>query len=132
MSNLGILFVMKCPGCQEKVHEEELVDGSCPLCGEDIKGSSNDYGDTINEIVSFFEDEPNAMAINIEQGKGLSREMTLHKEPTLFDRVKPKKCSACGRWHIRFGDKQLELEMKGSEGEISVDYYCILCEPREE
>lgn len=124
---------MKCPGCSEKIHEEELIDGDCPLCGKSIEeNDESDYGDTISEIVEFFENQSETMAINIDQKETRERELVLYVAPSILDRVKPKKCDACGRWHLKFGDKEYSVNIRGDRGRIEVNYLCSLCKPSKE
>lgn len=119
---------MKCPGCSEEIHRQELVDGDCPLCGTTVE-DGGEYEGTIGEIVEFFEGQSDAMAINVERTEPASRELLLHAPPTALDRVKPKKCGACGRWHVRFGDKRLDVAIEGDEGRLERSYLCRLCVP---
>lgn len=122
---------MKCPGCREEIYDEELINGNCPLCGESIEEQepeTTDY-ETIDKIVSFFESESETMAVNIDQSqKTREREFNLHVTPSFIDKIKPKKCDACGRWHIKFGDKEYKVSLKGDEGKLKIRYYCRLCE----
>lgn len=114
---------MDCPGCGEKIHEEELIDGACPLCGKVVE--NEEYGETISEIVEMFEGAE-AVAMNVET-ESAQRSFVLHVSPTLADRLKPKKCGACGRWHLKFGDKEYHVETDGYEGSLDVKYLCCLC-----
>lgn len=116
---------MNCPGCGEKIHEEELIDGACPLCGKVVE--DGDYDDTISEIVDLFEGAE-AMAMSVEQ-ESVQRSFVLQVSPSLFDRIKPKKCDACGRWHLKLGRKEYRVEMEGTEGRLEVNYLCSLCSP---
>lgn len=120
--------MMNCPGCGEKIHKEELIDGSCPLCGVDVE--SEREGDTskqdpISEIVELFEGAE-AMAVNMEE-QSVERSFVLHVSPSTADKLKPKKCGACGRWHVKFGDKEYQVSMEGGEGELERRYICRLC-----
>lgn len=122
---------MECPGCSEEIHRQELIDGECPLCGTAVEGDGGEYEGTISEIVEFFEEQPDTMAINIQQREAASRELVLHEEPGLLDRVRPKRCGTCGRWHLRVGDKRLDVTIEGSEGRMERSYVCRLCVPAE-
>ncbi|MDY6764344.1 MAG: hypothetical protein SV377_01440 [Halobacteria archaeon] len=117
---------MKCPACGERVYSQELIDGDCPLCGASIEDPNE--GDTIEKIVGFFESESETMMMNMDQDQTPTQELVLHVPPSFSDRVKPKKCAACGRWHIKFGDKEYQIKLQGNEGEININYYCKLCE----
>jgi hypothetical protein len=114
---------MDCPGCGEEIHEEELIDGACPLCGQEVNDSG--YDGTISEIVEMFEGAE-AVAMNVES-ESVGRSFVLHVSPSVSDRLKPKKCGACGRWHLRFGDKEYHVETDGYEGSLEVRYLCRLC-----
>ena len=114
---------MDCPGCGEKIHEEELIDGACPLCGKVVEDDG--YEGSISEIVEMFEGAE-AVAMSVEN-EPVERSLVLHASPSLADRVKPKKCGACGRWHLRFGDKEYHVETDGQEGSLKVRYLCRLC-----
>jgi hypothetical protein len=114
---------MDCPGCGEEIHEEELIDGACPLCGQMVEG--DEYDDSIAEIVEMFEGAE-AVAMNVEN-KPTNRKFVLHVSPSLIDRLKPKKCAACGRWHLKLGDKEYRIEMENGEGSLDVRYICCLC-----
>ncbi len=116
---------MDCPGCGERIHEEELIDGACPLCGQMVESDRGEGVETINEIVEMFEGVE-AVAMDIER-KQTERSFVLHVSPSLLDRIKPKKCSACGRWHLRFGDKEYHVTTDGYEGTLDVKYLCRLC-----
>lgn len=123
---------MECPGCSEEIHEQELIDGECPLCGTAVEGRGGDFDGAISDIVEFFQEQPDTMAINVERRSTSARELVLHETPSLLDRVKPKKCGTCGRWHVRFGDKRLDVRLDGTEGELDRSYHCRLCEPVDE
>lgn len=114
---------MDCPGCGEKIHEEELIDGACPLCGKSVESDGKE--DAISEIVEMFEGAE-AVALDIEKERP-RRSFVLHASPSLLDRLKPKKCGACGRWHLKFGDKELHIEVEGHEGTVERKYICCLC-----
>jgi len=114
---------MDCPGCGEKIHEEELIDGACPLCGHAVEDEG--YDGSISEIVEMFEGAE-AVAMSVEN-ESVERSFVLHASPTLLDRLKPKRCGACGRWHIRFGDKEYHVETDGREGSLDIRYLCRLC-----
>ena len=116
---------MNCPGCGEKIHEEELIDGACPLCGQMVE--DGEYDDTISEIVDLFEGAE-AMAMSVEQ-ESVQRSFVLRVSPSLLDKVKPKRCDACGRWHLKLGRKEYHVEMDGREGRLEVNYLCSLCSP---
>lgn len=120
---------MECPGCSEEIHRQELIDGECPLCGTAVEESGGEYEGTISEIVEFFEEQSDTMAVNVQRTTSTSRELVLHEPPTVMDRVKPKKCGACGRWHVRFGDKRTDVEIEGDEGRLERSYVCRLCVP---
>ncbi|MDY6779907.1 MAG: hypothetical protein SV760_05065 [Halobacteria archaeon] len=122
---------MNCPGCSEEIYEEELIDGSCPLCGKQVEEDEESFDgeETINEIIEFFENQSETMAINIDQRTEQEREFTLHLPASLLDRLKPKKCETCGRWHIKVGDKRYDVRVEGDEGEVDVSYLCSLCSP---
>ncbi|MCX2818485.1 MAG: hypothetical protein ACI9QA_000728 [Methanobacteriota archaeon] len=115
---------MDCPGCGEKIYEEELIDGACPLCGRDIEDDDGHDG-SINEIVEMFE-TAEAVSMNAER-ESVERSFVLHVSPSLADRLKPKKCSACGRWHLRVGEKDYHVETDGYQGSLDVRYLCRLC-----
>ncbi|MFP4174252.1 MAG: hypothetical protein ACLFSW_00540 [Halobacteriales archaeon] len=115
---------MDCPGCGEEIYEEELIDGACPLCGQVVENGDG-YEGSINEIVEMFE-SAEAVAMNVEN-ESVERSFVLHASPSLSDRLKPKKCGACGRWHLKFGDKEYQVETDGYEGSLEVRYLCCLC-----
>lgn len=114
---------MNCPGCGEKIHEEELIDGACPLCGHVVE--EGEYDDTISEIVELFEGAE-AVAMSVEQDS-VQRSFVLRVSPSLADKVKPKKCDACGRWHVKLGSKEYHVTMDGGEGRLDRKYLCGLC-----
>ena len=118
---------MNCPGCGEKIHEEELIDGACPLCGKVV--NDGEYDDTISEIVELFEGAE-AVAMSVEQDP-VQRRFVLQVSPSLLDRIKPKKCDACGRWHLKLGRKEYHVTMEGREGSLDLKYLCCLCSPSE-
>ncbi|MDY7082117.1 MAG: hypothetical protein SXQ77_06870 [Halobacteria archaeon] len=127
---------MQCPGCSEEIYEEELINGNCPLCGREIQSDAGqikegDYGDTISEIVDFFENQSETMAINLDQQRQRERDFLLYVSPSFLDKIKPKKCDACGRWHIKFGKKEFRVKIEGSRGTVDVNYLCQLCKPNE-
>lgn len=115
---------MDCPGCGEEIHRAELIDGECPLCGVVVAGEEEEL---LEEISEMFAGEPEAMAVGVDVEASRRRQMVLHVEPSLLDRVKPKRCAACGRWHLKFGDKEFQITLEGDEGRLETEYLCILC-----
>lgn len=127
----GISFHMECPGCSEEIHREELIDGECPLCGEPVQGGGDEHAGAISEIVEFFDEQPETMAVNVQQRPAESRELVLHETPTLLDHLRPKRCDVCGRWHLAVGDKRVEVTLEGDEGRLERQFLCQLCETPE-
>ncbi len=117
---------MDCPGCGEKIHRAELIDGECPLCGEAVAGEDEEM---LEEIAEMFGGEPETVAVGVDVESRGSRRMVLHVSPSFADRVKPKRCAACGRWHLKFGDKEYKVTLEGDEGSLEVEYVCGLCTP---
>ncbi len=117
---------MDCPGCGERIHREELIDGECPLCGKIVRGES-DEKEMLEEINEMFGGDPEALAVGVSSEAAGSRRMVLHVSPSLADRVKPKRCAACGRWHLKFGDKEYKVDLEGTEGTLEIEYICGLC-----
>ncbi|MFP4632187.1 MAG: hypothetical protein ACLFMT_01965 [Halobacteriales archaeon] len=117
---------MECPGCGERIYRQELIDGECPLCGVSVERES-EYDDALDEIADLFDPSSETMAVNVDQERDVRRRLVLHVEPTLLDRVRPKRCSACGRWHLRFGDKEYRVVVEGDEGHIERGYICSIC-----
>lgn len=115
---------MDCPGCGEEIHRAELIDGECPLCGVSV---ADDEEEMLEEIADMFGGEPEAVALGRSREVERSRRMVLHVSPSLLDEVKPKRCAACGRWHLKFGDKEYQITMEGDEGTVDVEYICSLC-----
>ena len=120
---------MNCPGCSEEIYREELIDGACPLCGEQINEDSRKTErrkQKVNEILDMFEGDIEAVAMTAEPSE-TSRELTIESQPGILDKILPKKCSVCSRWHIRVGEKIYEVEIKGDSGTLTKKYICRLC-----
>ncbi|MFB6284897.1 MAG: hypothetical protein ABEK59_13375 [Halobacteria archaeon] len=126
-------MAMNCPGCSEEIYEDELIDGVCPLCGEKVerhepKKLPEGREQTVNEILDMFEDDVETVAMTVETEE-TTRDLTISLEPGFWERVLPKKCAACGRWHLRVGEKNYEIEIEGDEGSLAKEYLCRLCTP---
>ncbi|MDY6775223.1 MAG: hypothetical protein SV253_03980 [Halobacteria archaeon] len=134
---------MNCPGCGEEIYEEELIDGDCPLCGETVRqGQSTEAElpteteteaeteEALERIVGFFEGGTDSLLDPVEDTES-KRRYVLEVPPSILDRLRPKRCDACGRWHLKIGRKEYDVLLEGNTGEVDVTYYCVLCEPSE-
>ncbi|HYA33933.1 MAG TPA: hypothetical protein VEG65_08090 [Candidatus Bathyarchaeia archaeon] len=133
-----------CLNCCERICEEELIDGRCPICGwQHDTRSSNDY-DIDPRLIALFwrfvrglEDAFVGQAIEIgearEGGISVKKPMnrTSHRfglEATRFDKMRIKKCCCCGRHHLKVGATLLQVQVPGPKASYRKLYVCPPCE----
>ncbi|XGI84323.1 hypothetical protein ACEU6E_03495 [Halorutilales archaeon Cl-col2-1] len=135
---------MNCPGCGEEIYEEELIDGDCPLCGETVRHDQTGRElpteteaeaepkteEALERIVGIFEGGTDSLLDPIEDTES-KRRYVLEVPPSILDRLRPKRCDACERWHLKIGRKEYDVLLEGNTGEVDINYYCVLCDPSE-
>jgi len=138
-----------CPGCQEEVFLDELVRGRCPLCGCTLEDFVDQAGD-MDEIVErsdfswlvfnyfifkkFDELGANPMQVmnlisgledcclNPGSGDFLRTKFEFDLPMKMADRIRPKKCSRCGRLFFRGGRKVIAGDLGGPA--FGITYIC--------
>ncbi len=140
-----------CPGCHEEVFLDELVSGKCPLCGcplEEFEESFGelegiiersdlswlifnyfvfrqfaDLGAAPQQIMDFI----NVYGENADKpAEEWTKTSFMLEIPMKFsDRIRPKKCSACGRWFVRGGKKEVTGDMR--KPQLDTRYKCDRC-----
>jgi len=139
-----------CPGCQQDVFLEELVSGRCPLCGcemEDPEEVCDGFDDVIDRsdlawllFHYFLYRKFEAMGASPVQtlhlisrcegsfsGETTPRETAyeLDLPMTLRDRIRVKRCAACGRLFVLGGKKRISGDLARPSDEIR--YTCQDC-----
>ncbi|OPY38750.1 MAG: hypothetical protein A4E35_00536 [Methanoregula sp. PtaU1.Bin051] len=140
-----------CPGCHEEVFLDELVAGKCPLCGCSLE----EFEETFGELEGIIErsdlswlifnyfvfkqfsdlgvapqqimDFINAYGENADKPADERNKTTFSLEVPMktWDRILPKKCSACGRWFVTGGKKKVGGDMRRPE--LDITYTCDRC-----
>ena len=138
-----------CPGCQEEVYLDELVKGRCPLCGytledfaeqasemEEITERSDFSWLVFNYFIFKRFDELGVSPLQVMQliagledydgsegfGNPPRTKFIFDLPMKIRDRLKPKRCSRCGRLFFRGGRKVLTGDL--SAPGFSIDYIC--------
>ena len=134
----------RCPGCQEEVYLEELVEGRCPLCGISVDeiAEEGSFGDGIDRSdiallmaqYFFFRklDRLGAGPGQIlqvitslpEPGEGegsFSLEIPVGRFEVFF----PKRCNECGRLFFRTGKKMVTGDLEHPD--LSIFFVCRRC-----
>jgi hypothetical protein len=140
-----------CPGCHEEVFLDELVSGKCPLCGCSLEEFEESFGELEGVIertdlswliFNYFVfkqfvdlgvppqqilDFINTYGENADKPADEVKEtaFTLEIPMKHLDRIRPKRCSACGNWFIRGGKKKIEGDMKKTA--LLVKFTCDRC-----
>jgi len=140
-----------CPGCQEEVYLDELVSGKCPLCGCSLEEFDDSFGEyegildrsdlswlifnyfvfkkfvdlgvpphQIMDLVAIYEENDGK-----PPAEWTTPEYALEVPMTLWDRIRPKKCSKCHRIFLRGGKKIIRGDMRKTG--ISIEYTCHTC-----
>ncbi|HUU76068.1 MAG TPA: hypothetical protein VMW63_08260 [Methanoregulaceae archaeon] len=139
-----------CPGCREEVYLDELVKGRCPLCGCSLEEYED--GQEAEELFERFDlswlvfnyfifkkfIDMGASPIRIMQLVSAYEEhcvksLGLHSDTrfkfelphTIWDRIKPKRCSECGKLFFNGGKKMVSGDL--SSPGFSVSYLCPGC-----
>lgn len=140
-----------CPGCHEQVFLDELVSGKCPLCGcslEEFEDAFGEFEGVIERsdlswlIFNYFVfkqfadlgvapqrimDFINTYGENADKPADGMKETAFSLEIPMkaHDKVRPKRCTACGRWFILGGRKKVEGDMR--KPELDIRYTCDRC-----
>jgi len=140
-----------CPGCHEEVFLDELVGGKCPLCGcslEDFEESLGDFEGVIErsdlswlifnyfvfkQFVDFGVAPQQIMDFITTYGENADKPVeewtktsfSLEIPMKRLDQVRPKKCSACGRWFLVGGKKKVSGDMR--KPQLDITYTCDRC-----
>jgi len=140
-----------CPGCHEEVFLDELVGGKCPLCGCSLEEFEEAFGEfegiiersdlswlifnyfvfkqfvdlgvppqQIMGFVTAYEDNADKP---VEEWTKTSFTLEIPMRP--LDRIRPKKCPACGKWFILGGKKKIEGDMR--KPALKITYTCDRC-----
>jgi hypothetical protein len=140
-----------CPGCHEEVFLDELVGGKCPLCGCSLE----EFGETFGEFEGVIErsdlswlifnyfvfkqfvdlgaapqqimDFINTYGENADKpaGEWTKTEFSLEVPMKIQDRIRPKKCSVCGRYFLSGGKKKIEGDMR--KPQLLIRFTCDRC-----
>ena len=139
------------PGCREEVYLEELVKGRCPLCGcefEEFDTQETEIEDFVERsdlpwlVFNYFLFkrflEIGASPVQIMQFVATFNDQDLSgnngKPDTTFqlqvpmqflDRIRPKRCAACGRIFFAHGRKMAAGDLAAPG--LSYRYYCDRC-----
>ncbi len=138
-----------CPGCQEEVFLDELVRGRCPLCGctlEDFADQTGDMDEMVERsdfswlVFNYFLfkkfDEMGANPLQVMQliagldecclnpvaGEFPRTKFEFDIPMNLGDRIRPKKCTRCGKVFFRGGRKVLSGDLASPE--LKINYIC--------
>ncbi|RXE57202.1 hypothetical protein ABH15_03555 [Methanoculleus taiwanensis] len=140
-----------CPSCHEEVFLDELVGGRCPLCGyslDEDEGVCGEFDETLERadlgwmIFNYFLFRRfDSLGVNpLQIMQLLSRyedvcncnpaamgrlQFELEVPMNLFDRLRPKKCSRCGRLFVMGGKKVIAGDL--SEPVFPTTYICRNC-----
>ena len=138
-----------CPSCREEVFLEELVKGRCPLCGYEV-GEFDESETELDEYIDRSDlpwlvfnyfifkrfDELGVSPLQVMQliagledydgpegfGNPPRTKFVFDLPMKIRDRLKPKRCSRCGRLFFRGGRKVLTGDL--SAPGFSIDYIC--------
>jgi len=138
----------ECLNCSERISEEELIDGRCPIC----RWRHAEHSPKVREIdpsllmlfcqfVRRIEDSlANQASIDSsrrKEGRALFKNPTARKslrsfnlKTTRLDQIRLKKCRYCGRYHFKVGNKLLQVQESGAKSTYRKVYACPECEQR--
>jgi hypothetical protein len=136
----------ECLNCCERINPEELIDGRCPICGWHHAEQGSKAPEIDPSLLTLFcqfvsriedslvrqpsEDSGGGQASRIFY-RNLSYRKPVHSfnlATTRLDRIRIKKCHYCGRYHVRVGNKLLEVRQSGPTSTYRKLYVCPACE----
>jgi len=137
----------ECPRCSECINEEELIEGKCPICGwyTEIKSKKvlklsydalnlfYEFVSSVQESVHHQSDEyplyssKSASTLTVNDFGNQEMQFNFKLIPNLIDTIKPKKCSSCGRLHLKMGGKVLKVQVTKDVGNHHIAYFCERC-----
>jgi hypothetical protein len=136
----------ECRNCCERINGEELIDGRCPICGWRHDEHSSKMLDIDPGLLMLFcqfvrriEDSlANQASIDSSwrtEGRMLFKNPADRKPlhsfnlvTTRLDKIKIKKCHYCRRYHLKVGNKLLQVQKSGSKSTYRKLYVCPKCE----
>lgn len=138
-----------CPHCGEEVYVEELIDGRCPLCGEQCGPSEGEFDvhgsqwEKEKWLISLQATEGlKAVGLSASGAESLAERLVGEVDPSslqghqpvfksfrwglktgLRDYFRVKTCTFCGRKHLLVGGKLLEGQMRiePEDGDVAMD-----------
>lgn len=137
----------ECPRCSECINDEELIEGKCPICGwyNDIKPKKvlklsydaltlfYEFVSSVQESVHLSVDEyphyssKSASTLTVNDFGNQEMQCNFKLIPNFMDAIKPKKCSTCGRLHLKLGGKVLKVLVTRDVGNHRIVYLCDRC-----
>jgi hypothetical protein len=134
----------RCPGCNEEVYMEELVEGMCPLCGFSVddlaeggeSGEIIDRSDLAMLMAQYFffkkldrlgASPGQIMHVITKLGEAGRREsdFSLELPVGMLDRIRLKRCEKCGGFFFRTGKKMVKGDLMRPG--LFISFFCRRC-----
>lgn len=144
-----------CPGCREEVFLDELIGGRCPLCGCSFDDDDDDGVEEFDEAIEradlaylvfhyFLFKKFDRLGVeplrvlqlitrnedpSVDSPAAFEKAKYAFEVPmALLDRVRPKRCSDCGRYFLRGGKKVISGTLVRPQH--TTRYHCDACTGR--